>query len=153
MGSSALCLRHDCRRFQPNVSDTLPCLTSILSTSSYRHRKNFSHGDSLCKDCDWPLRPPRCRVTSFTQSHIRGKQVILILRLLYSIRSHAEEKKLSEQGKVLPLQQHYIVRRTTDPFPSVVLTCQDSKNTPYQDASKLSLLLALQHQGEVETGL
>ena len=76
-----------------------------------------------------------------------------MLSLLYSIRSNAEEKKLSEQGKVLPLQQHYIARRTTDPFPSVVLTCQDSKYAPYQDASKLSLLLALQHQGEVETGL
>ena len=75
-----------------------------------------------------------------------------MLTLLYSSRSHAEQKKLSEQGHVLSLQQHYIAPRTTDPFPSVVLTCQDSKYAPYQDASKLSLLLALQLQAEVETG-
>ena len=31
--------------------------------------------------------------------------------------------------------------------------CQDSIYAPYQDASKLSLLLALQHQGGVETNL
>ena len=64
-----------------------------------------------------------------------------------------EGEMRSEHGKVLLLQQHSIARRTTEASPSAGLTCQDSKCAPYQDALKLSLLLALQHQGEVETGL
>ena len=73
--------------------------------------------------------------------------------LLYSIRGHARGKSRSEQGKVLPLQQYYIARRTTDASPSVALLCQELSCAPYQDALKLSLLLGLHHQGEVETGL
>ena len=76
-----------------------------------------------------------------------------MLGLLYSIRAHAGGKGLPGQVKFLSLQQYHIARRTTDASPSVALMCQDSKYAPYQDASKLSLLLALRHQGEVETGL